>query len=139
MQGKIELSNGLVDLTYHGAISTDAWLTATNVHFFASDLWEAELSEVWKWYGAAFFEDCRFEHVELRSIESKLTVRNSDFIGPNSGVQLFEGAYSISGCRFENASCNSTDLQAPSVVSDSKFNDNSGLIDWSAQQLIVRN
>ena len=139
MQGKIELGDGLVDLTYHGVISTDAWLSATNVHFFASDLWEAELSEVCKWYGAAFFEDCRFEHVELRSLESKLTIRNSDFIGPNSGIQLFEGAFVVSGCEFENATCNSTDLQAPSVVSDSKFNDNSGLIDWSAQQLIVRN
>ena len=139
MQGRIELSNGLVDLTYHGAISTDAWLSATNVHFFASDLWEAELSEVWKWYGAAFFEDCRFEHVELRSLESKLTVRNSDFMGPNSGIQLFGGAFVVSGCEFENATCNSTDVQAPSIVADSKFNDNSGLIDWSAQQLIVRN
>jgi hypothetical protein len=139
MQGKIELSNGLVDLTFHGAISTDAWLSATNVHFFASDLWEAELSEVWKWYGAAFFEDCRFEHVELRSLESKLTVRNSDFMGPNSGIQLFGGAFVVSGCEFENATCNSTDLQAPSLVVDSKFNDNSALIDWSPVELIVRN
>ncbi len=139
MQGKIELSNGLVDLTYHGAIRTDAWLSATNVHFFASDLWEAEFSEVLKLNGSAIFQDCRFEHVELRSLESKLTVRNSDFIGPNSGIQLFEGAFLITGCEFENATCNSTDLQAPSIVADSKFNYNSGLIDWSATELFIRN
>jgi hypothetical protein len=139
MQGKIELSNGMVDLTYHGAISTDAWLSATNVHFFASDLWEAEMSEVWKWYGSAFIEDCRFEHVELRGLESKLTVRNSDFIGPNSGIQLFEGAFLITGCKFENASCNSTDLQVTSVVADSEFNNNSGIVDWSTIELMVRN
>jgi len=139
MQGTIELSNGLVDLTYHGAISTDAWLSATNVHFYASDLWEAEMSEVWKWYGSALIEDCRFEHVELRSLESKLTIRNSDFIGPNSGVQLFEGAYLMSGCHFDNAMCNSTDLQAPSLIADSKFIYNSGVIDWGPAEVMIRN
>jgi hypothetical protein len=139
MQGTIELSNGLVDLTYHGVISTDVWLSATNVHFYASDQWEAEFSEVWKWYGATVFEACLFEHVELRTFDSKLTVRDTDFIGPNSGIQLFEGAFLISGSQFENASCLSTDLEAPSVIADSKFNENSAVVDWSSTELIVRN
>jgi hypothetical protein len=60
-------------------------------------------------------------------------------MGPNAGIQLFGGAFAVSGCEFENATCNSTDLQAPSLVVDSKFNDNSALIDWSPAELIVRN
>jgi hypothetical protein len=60
-------------------------------------------------------------------------------MGPNSGIQIFGGAFVVSGCEFENATCNSTDLQAPSLVVDSKFNDNSALIDWSPVELIVRN
>jgi hypothetical protein len=139
MQGSIELNNGRVDLTYHGAISTDAWLNATNVHFYADDTWEAEFSQVWKWYGASVFESCQFDHVELQSLYAKLTIRNSQFNGPNSGVQLFEGAYSISGCQFENAICQSTDLMATSILSDCKFNNNGGIIDWSSSDVMVRN
>jgi hypothetical protein len=138
MQGGIEFGEGLVDLTYNGAIYTDAPFTARNVHFYASDQWEAEGSEVWKWFGACTLEECLFEHVDLKTMHSKLTMSACDMVGPNSGVEAYEGGFMISGTSFDNAVCTSSELEALSVISDCSFYNNSGVNDYSEQRLLIK-
>ena len=135
--GSIELRDGRVDLTYNGAIYTDAVFKATNVHFFASDLWEAEGSEVWVWSNACTLLECRFEHVELHTQNSKCIVSASKFYGPNSGYDGFGGAFIFSQNQFKNCDAISNELEMPSVYLGCVFTTNSHLWDWSQQLLKV--
>jgi hypothetical protein len=137
MQGSIELWNGLVDLTYNGAIYTDAQLHADNVHFFASDLWEAEGSEVWVWSSGFEFSQCRFEHVQLHSNYAKCTISECKFFGPNSGFEAQGGLFSVISSTFKRAPAVSNDLELPSTYANSVFQNNSYIYDWSEIELPV--
>jgi hypothetical protein len=138
MQGTIQLRDGLIDLTYHGAIFTDAQLNAENVHFYASDLWEAEGCEVWKWFGSSSFRDCVFEHVDLHAQQTKTTISGCRFIGPNAGFHAYEGVYSIEGSTFDQAPCNSQDLTTTSFIADCSFQHDAAFHDWSKQKVVIK-
>jgi hypothetical protein len=137
MQGSIELSNGRADLTYNGAIYTDAHMEADNVHFFASDLWEAEGSEVWAWSNNVVFTQCRFEHVELHSNYAKCTITESKFSGPNSGYEAIGGKFAVLSSTFNQASVMSSDLEFTSSFMNSVFQNNAYIYDWSDVELPV--
>jgi len=132
------LADGMVDLTHNGKLQWYAPGMARSIHFYANDQWEAEGSEVWKWGDTPVFESCRFEHVDLHTVNSKLSLFDCQFIGPNAGVEMLEGAYAIASTSFRNANCTSYDLQAMSVVTDCSFRHNSSLKDWSNQELVVQ-
>jgi hypothetical protein len=136
--GTLAFMNGLVDLTYYGSIQMESEIRASNVHFYASDLWEAEGSEVWKWNGTPVFEECTFEHVDLHTYNSKLMLSDCDFIGPNAGLEAFDGAYAMVACNFDNARCISNELAALSAISDCVFTNDAVLFDWSDQELRVQ-
>ena len=136
--GTLAFMNGLVDLTYYGTIQMESEMRGSKVHFYASDLWEAEGSEVWKWNGAPVFEGCLFEHVDLRTYSCKLMMNECDFIGPNAGLEAFEGVYSLMSCRFDKARCISNELWALSVISDCLFTNDAVLFDWSNQELRIQ-
>ena len=136
--GTLAFMNGLVDLTYYGTIQMESEMRGSKVHFYASDLWEAEGSEVWKWNGAPVFEGCLFEHVDLRTYSCKLMMNECDFIGPNAGLEAFEGVYSLMSCRFDKARCISNELWASSVISDCLFTNDAVLFDWSNQELRIQ-
>jgi hypothetical protein len=138
MQGAIHLQDGKVDLTYHGAIYTDAHLSAENVLFYASDLWEAEGCEVWKWFGQSSFIDCVFEHVDLHAQQSKTTLSGCEFLGPNAGFHAYEGVYSIEGTTFNHSACTSQDLIAISILADCAFIHDSEFHDWSNQKVVIK-
>lgn len=137
VNSQLHLTEGWVDLTDNGSIHSLVNTSAQSVLFYASDQWEATGSEIWKWNGSPVFENCRFEHVDLHTINSKLSLSNCHFEGPNAGVDVREGAYSISATSFNYAICNSSELQAMSVVIDCSFHENSSIIDWSNQELRV--
>jgi hypothetical protein len=137
MLGSIVLSNGRVDLTYNGAIYTDAHLDAENVHFFTSDLWEAEGSDVWAWSNNVEFTQCRFEHVELHSNYAKCTITESKFSGPNSGYEAIGGKFAVLSSTFNQASAMSNDLEFPSTFMNSVFQNNAYIYDWSQVELHV--
>ncbi len=136
--GTLALMNGRVDLTYYGSVQMESEIRGSNVHFYASDLWEAEGSEVWKWDGTPTFEHCTFEHVDLHTYNSKLSMNQCDFIGPNAGLEAFDGAYAIAACNFDNARCISSELAALSSLSDCLFTNDAVLFDWSNQELRIQ-
>jgi hypothetical protein len=136
--GTLAFMNGLVDLTYYGSVQMESEIRGSNVHFYASDLWEAEGSEVWKWNGAPVFEQCTFEHVDLHTYNSKLMLTDCDFIGPNAGLEAFDGAYVMVACNFDHARCISNELAALSAISDCVFTNDAVLFDWSNQELRVQ-
>ena len=138
MQGRIELSDGIVDLTYHGAIYTDVPFKALNIHFYANDQWEAEGSELWKWFGSCTIEQCLFEHVDLKTMHCKLTMSGCHLIGPNAGVEAFEGAFSIQGTLFRDARCRSNELQAVSILSECTFRNDGGVDDYGNERLLIK-
>ena len=137
INAQLELVDGWVDLTDNGAIHCTSHASAHSVLFYASDQWEAEGSELWKWNGSPVFENCRFEHVDLHTVNSKLMLNNCHFQGPNAGVDVREGAYVITATSFDKAICNSSELQAMSAVTDCSFAENSAIVDWSNQELRV--
>lgn len=136
-QGTLAFMNGLVDLTYYGTIQMESEMRGSKVHFYASDLWEAEGSEVWKWNGAPIFEGCRFEHVDLHTYNCKLMLNDCGFIGPNAGLEAIEGAYAMAGCKFAKARCISNELGALSSISNCLFTDDAEVFDWSNQELRI--
>jgi hypothetical protein len=138
MQGRIELCDGIVDLTYHGAIYTDVPFKAQNIHFYANDQWEAEGSELWKWFGSCTIKQCLFEHVDLKTMHCKLTMSDCHLIGPNAGVEAFEGAFSIQGTLFTDARCRSNELQALSILSECAFRNDGGVDDYGNERLLIK-
>jgi hypothetical protein len=137
MQGIIELSNGKVDLTYNGAIYTDAVFKASNVLFYASDLWEAEGSEVWIWNNIARLEKCNFVHVDFHAQTGKCHFMGCDFQGPNAGFEAFDGAFLMEGCLFNAADCRSSELGASSIIRNSRFEYDAEVVDFSNQDLMI--
>jgi hypothetical protein len=135
--GSIVLENGLVDLTYHGAIYTDAQFSANGVTFFASDLWEAEGSEVWVWSNQCTVDSCFFEHVDLRTVNTKSRVNTTDFTGPNAGFYAEESAFMVSDCAFENAMIQSENAMADFSVKRSVFLNDAYIYDNSLVNAFV--
>ena len=135
--GSIVLENGLVDLTYHGAIYTDAQFSANGVTFFASDLWEAEGSEVWVWTNQCTVDSCFFEHVDLRTVNTKSRVNTTDFTGPNAGFYAEESAFMVNDCAFENAMIQSENAIADFSVKRSVFLNDAYIYDNSSVNACV--
>ncbi len=135
--GSIELENGLVDLTYNGAIYTDAQFSANGVTFFASDLWEAEGSEVWVWTNQCTVDSCFFEHVDLRTVNTKSRVSTTQFTGPNAGFYSEESAFMVNDCAFENAMIQSENALADFSVKRCVFSNDAYIYDNSLANAFI--
>jgi hypothetical protein len=135
--GSIELENGLVDLTYHGSIYTDALFSARHVTFFASDLWEAEGSEVWVWTSQCDIDSCIFQHVDVHTVNSKSVIQSTTFTGPNAGFYAEEGRCMVTDCVFDHALIQTEQLMADFNVRRSIFSNDSYIYDNSAVNVFV--
>lgn len=129
--GEIHLSHGKVDLTYNGALYTDASLSATDVHFFASDQWGTTSTEVWVWFNTCAFDSCIFEHVRLHNQSGKTRLTHCEFLGIDAGFFAYEGRYSAEACFFDGNGIESNELQLPSSIKQSVFINNAHVRDWS--------
>ena len=127
--GAITLENGLVDLTYNGAIYTDAHFNANRVKFFASDHWEAEGSEVWVWTSQCTVDSCFFEHVDLRTVNTKAVINTTDFAGPNAGFYPEESRFMVSDCAFEQAMIQSESAMVDFYVKRCVFSNDAYIYD----------
>lgn len=135
--GSITLSEGKVELTYHGAIYTDVLFRANGVHFYANDQWEAEHSEVWVWSSMCTVDSCLFEHVDLHAVNSKSIVSGSDFLGPNAGFTSEEGVYEVDHCIFNQSFVRSEYNLADARIRGCSFTSDAFILDESEAQLRV--
>ncbi len=121
--GSIELENCLVDLTNYGSIRTDLDVIAMNTTFRDETGGASQWSTAYisAWYDNADFEACVFEGVQIRTVDAHLTVGESDFIGPNTGITPIMGSYLLYGCSFDEAWVSSQDLDHVSRIINCEF------------------
>lgn len=135
--GEIHLAHGKIDLTYNGAFYTDAYLTARDIHFYASNQWETVSTEVWSWFNTVVIDSCVFEHVRLHTNNSKAIVNHSAFIGIDSGCGAYEGRISVASCSFDGNGLECEALALPSYVGNSSFTHNAFIQDAGEEELTV--
>jgi hypothetical protein len=135
--GEIHLSHGKVDLTYNGALYTDASLSATDVHFYASDQWETTSTDVWIWFNNCVLDSCKFEHVRLHNQSGKTRLTHCDFLGIEAGFFAFEGRYAVDYCFFDGVGIEGNELQLTAGVNHSVFANDAHIRDWSDTSLNI--